>query len=59
MKVYAVIHEEDGEFIGHGLYDTTTSIVSVHATKESAEIKAKECADEYGGTYYVEEQVVN
>lgn len=58
MKVFVVIYEEEGEYIGHGLCETNTSVISVHATKESAEAEVKKLSKD-GGSYYVSEQEVN
>ena len=58
MKVFVVIYEEEGEYIGHGLCETNTSVISVHATKESAEAEANKLSKD-GGSYYVIEQEVN
>lgn len=37
MKAYAVVYDEDGAYIGHGLYETHRITYSIHATKEGAE----------------------
>lgn len=56
--VYEVYHEEDGEFIGHGLYETHEVVDSVHATEESAKAEAERLHKETGRTYYVYKQEV-
>lgn len=45
-KVYVVISVEEGSYIGHGLYNECTQILSVHASKESAEKEAKRLKQE-------------
>ena len=42
MKVYVVLHDEDGAYIGHGLYDTHTVMDGIYSTKEAAEKAASE-----------------
>ena len=53
MKVYEVYHVEEGEFIGHGLYEDHTVIDSVHATEESANAETQKLHEETGFYYHV------
>ena len=58
MKVFAVLHTEIGNYIGHGLTDDTVVTVSIHATKKSAEEEAKRLEKENGGEYWVDSEEV-
>lgn len=56
MKVYVVCHEETGDYIGHGLYDTYTVIDGIYKTREAAQKAADEDEDH---DYWVNEKEVN
>lgn len=47
MKVYVVKYEEEGAYMGHGLYETDTSIDNVYASKEKADARVKELEEFY------------
>lgn len=48
MKVYSVVYDEDGAYIGHGLYETHRITYSIHTTKEGAEQARKTIYNEEG-----------
>lgn len=54
-KIYIVYHEEDGEFIGHGLYETHEVVDAYCQTREIAEQKKKELGDDW---HYIEEEEI-
>lgn len=51
--IYEVCHDEEGKFIGHGLYEDIFVVDSIHATEESANSEAKRMHEETGYYYYV------
>lgn len=53
-KVYAVISIEEGTYIGHGLCDESTQILSIHASKEGAEKEAERLKQEEGVNCFVD-----
>ena len=55
MKVYKVIHETLGEYIGHGLYNENVEVLAIHLSKDKAEKEAQKLRIENGGEYYVVE----
>lgn len=50
-KIYIVYHEEDGAFIGHGLYETHEVIDAYCQTREMK----KELGDDW---HYIEEEEI-
>ena len=54
MTIYAVAHNAEGSYIGHGLYETETVVDELHATEASA----KAAAEQRGQEYFVIEQEV-
>lgn len=47
MKVYVVKYEEEGAYIGHGLYETNTFIDNVYSSEEKANARVKELEEFY------------
>ena len=55
MTIYKVIRQTEGAFIGHGLYETITKVVSIHMSKEKADEEAEKLKEKKDANYYVVE----
>lgn len=57
MKVYIVKYNEEGAHIGHGVYETYTSIDNIYISEEKANTRVEELK-QFGYYAWVDDMIV-